>query len=118
MADNQFYVSVRAQATLFLDHLNRGQYRKAESKMSLMTYFWHGATFAARALGHNLPAECPAVWSAWDQLHTAWCALDRLGDETGELLKPSEAEITSIRALATALRERAIEAGGLVEVEA
>ena len=116
MAENQFHVSVKAQATLFLDHVSKGQYRRAETKMNLMTYFWHGATFAARALGQNLPARFPEVWSAWEDLHTAWCALDRLGDETGALLKPSDSEIADILGLAARLRDRAIEAGGLVEV--
>lgn len=116
MGENQFHVSVRAQASLFLDFVAKGQYRRAETKMNLMTYFWHGATFAAKALGHNLPAKYPEVWSAWEELHGAWCALDRLGDETGALLKPSESEIADILNFAAKLRDRAIEAGGLVEV--
>lgn len=115
MPDSQFHVSVRAQATLFLDHLSQGQFRRAEAKMTSMTYFWHGATFAARALGHNLPTKFPGVWSAWDSLHSAWCALDRLGDESGALHKPSEADLASLQSLATTLRDRAIEAGGTAE---
>ena len=115
MADKQFQVSVRAQASLFLDHLSKGQYRRADTKMTSMTYFWHGATFAAKALGHNLPSKFPEVWTAWDKLHSAWCDLDRLGDETGELQKPSEAEIKSLQDLAMVLRDRAIEAGGTAE---
>lgn len=118
MADQQFQISVRAQATLFLDHLARGQYRRADTKMNLMTYFWHGATFASRALGQNLPAKFPKVWSAWDELHSAWCALDRLGDETGALQKLSDAEVATLQKLATVLRDRAIEAGGTAEAEA
>lgn len=115
MADKQFQISVRAQATLFLDHLSHGHFKRAETKMTSMTYFWHGATFAAKALGQNLPAKFPEVWAAWDTLHTAWCALERLGDETGTLQKPSEAEIATLQNLAAALRDRAIEAGGSAE---
>ena len=115
MSDKQFQVSVRAQATLFLDMVSKGQYRSAETKMNLMTYFWHGATFASKALGHNLSAEYQGMWSAWDALHAAWCHLDRLGDESGALLKPTEKEIAAIQGLASALRDRAIEAGATAE---
>lgn len=110
MGDKQFQVSVRAQASLFLDHLSHGHFKRAEAKMTAMTYFWHGATFASKALGQNLHAKFPKVCTAWEELHSAWCALDRLGDENGELQKPSEAQIASLQNLATVLRDSAIEA--------
>lgn len=115
MPDQQFQMSVRAQASLFLDHLAQGHFRQADRKMTSMTYFWHGATFAGKALGHTFSAKFPALWTAWDQLHTAWCALDRLGDESGELQKLSEAQVASLMTLAKALRDRAIEAGAPAE---
>lgn len=112
MGDKQFQVSVRAQATLFMDHLSHGHYRRAETKMTAMTYFWHGATFASKAVGQSLPTRFPQVCAAWEELHSAWCALDRLGDETGELQKPSPAQVESLLSLAGALHDRAVEAEG------
>lgn len=112
MGDKQFQVSVRAQASLFQEHLAHGQLRKAEAKMKAMTYFWHGATFAAKALGQSLHARFPEVCRAWEELHSAWSALERVGDESGELRKPSEGQLTSLQTLAGALHDRAVEAEG------
>lgn len=112
MGDKQFQVSVRAQATLFQDHLAQGQLRRAEAKMTAMTYFWHGATFAAKALGQSLPTRFPALCQAWEALHAAWCALERVGGETGELQKLSTAQVASLATLTAALHDRAVEAEG------